>query len=71
MHLLVGHPEAFAHHLIGLAYHLHIAVFNAVMDHLYEVSCSVFADPFAAGVAFIGSCADSLENWLDVFPGLW
>ncbi len=40
--------------MIGLSDHLHVAVFDAVMDHFDEVSGTVFADPVAAGLAGVG-----------------
>ena len=69
VHLLIGHTEPFLHHLIGLAYHLHIAVLDAVVHHFNEVSCSVFSYPVTAGFTVFGLGADCLENGLDVLPG--
>ncbi|MBA7683207.1 hypothetical protein ES703_91567 [subsurface metagenome] len=70
MDLLVGYAESCRHHLVALAYHLHIAVLDAVVDHFDEVSGAVFSDPLAAGLAVIGAGCDFLEDGLYAFPRL-
>ncbi len=42
-------PEHPFHQEVGLADHLHVAVLDAVVDHLDEMSRPVRPDPLAAG----------------------
>ncbi len=66
VHLLVGQAEALLHHLVGLADHLHVAVLDAVVDHLDEMARAVLADPVAAGLAVVGLGGNLLEDRLHV-----
>ena len=60
MHLLIAHTEKVAHKLISLADKLHIAVFNAVVNHFYKVARAVFAYPVATGFAVFNLGTDTL-----------
>ena len=44
------HAEGVPHQVVGLADELHVAVLDAVVDHLDEVAGAVLADPVAARV---------------------
>ena len=68
MHLIVGHPKKVTHELVRFADELHIAVLNAVMHHLDEVSCAILADPVAARRAVLDLGADGLKNGLHILP---
>ena len=68
MHFVRRHSEVVAHDLVSLAYQLHIAVFDSVVYHLYEMSRAVLAYPVAAGSSVFNLCADVLENRLNSFP---
>ena len=48
VHLVGAHAEAVLHHVVGLADELHVAVFDAVVDHLHVMAGAAFADPIAA-----------------------
>ena len=48
LHVIGSHSKDLLHKAVGFADHLHVAVFDAVVDIL-TVSCAVVADPFAAG----------------------
>ena len=45
------HPKTVAHHAIDLGDHLHVAIFDAVMDGLDEMAGAAFAQIGAAGLA--------------------
>ena len=68
VHLIAGKAEPVAHQLVSLADQLHVAVLNAVMDHLHKMPCTVFTDPVTAGgtVFYLGT--DALENRFDIRP---
>ena len=68
VHLLVAHTEPFLEELIGLADELHVAVLDAVVDHLHVMAGAVFAHPVAAGLAIGSAGADGLENVLHQGP---
>ena len=70
VHLLVREAEAVLHDLVDFADELHVAVFDAVVDHLDEVARAAFADPLAAGLAGVGVRRDLLEDRLHGRPGL-
>ena len=69
VHFVRGHAEVIAHQLVGFADQLHIAVLDAVVNHLHEVTRAVFANPVAAGLA-VHVRADGLEDGLDIRPRL-
>ena len=69
VHLLVGHAEPVLHELVGLADELHVAVLDAVVDHLDVMAGAVGAHPLAAGLAVRSLGADRLEDVLDERPG--
>ena len=54
--------------LVGLADELHVAVLDAVVDHLHVVAGAVLADPVAAGRAVVDLGGDGLEDRLHVRP---
>ena len=68
-HLGVGHAEPLRHHLVGLADHLHVAILDAVVDHLHEMAGAILANPVAAGFALIRVGRDRLEDLLHGTPG--
>ena len=68
MHLVVAHSEQVAHELVGLADELHVAILDAVVDHLDEVTGAVLANPVAAGRVVLDLGADGLEDRLDERP---
>ena len=70
VHLLVAHAEPFLQKLVGLADELHVAVLDAVVDHLDVVAGAVFAHPVAAGLAVGRAGADGLEDVLHQRPRL-
>ena len=49
VHLVGGQAQAVLHQVVGLADELHVAVFDAVVDHLHVMAGAVFAHPIAAG----------------------
>ena len=67
MHLLVGEAQQVPHELVGFADELHVAVLDAVVDHLHEVARAVL--PVAAGGAVLHLGADGLEDGLHIGPG--
>ena len=67
MHLFVREADGL-HHVVRLADQLHVAVFDAVVDHLHEMARAVFADPVAARLAFVRMRADLLEDVLHQRP---
>jgi len=69
VHFIGGEAEALAQDMVGFADELHIAVFDAVMDHFDVMTGAVFADPFAAGGTVGDLGGDGLEDGLDVWPG--
>jgi hypothetical protein len=50
------------HECIGFANHLHVGIFNAVVDHLHKVTGTAGAHPFAAGLAIIGFGGNGLQK---------
>ena len=70
MEFLVGESNAVFEDVVGFADELHIAVFDAVVDHFDIVSGTGFPDPFAAGDIVVGANfgADFLEHIFDVRP---
>ncbi len=69
VHLGGGHAEAVSHEVVGLADQLHVAVFDAVVDHLDVMAGAAFADPVAARDAAFHLGGDRLEDRLHVRPG--
>ena len=69
VHLVGGHAQAVLHQVVGFADELHVAVLDAVVDHLHVVARAVFADPVAAGRAVVDFGGDGLEDGLDMRPG--
>ena len=63
-----GQAEAVFQNVVGLADQLHVAVFDAVVDHLHVMARAVFADPVAAGRA-VHLGGDALEDMFHVRPG--
>src|SRR5262249_47987902 len=56
------------HYVIGFADELHVAVFDAVVDHFHVMAGPTFADPVATGDIPFHLRRDALENILDVWP---
>ena len=50
--------------------HLHVAIFDSIVDHLDEMSGSGFTNPVAARVAIVNFGADTLEDRSNVRPSL-
>ena len=69
MHLVGAHAQAGLHQVIGFADELHVAVLDAVVDHLHVVARAVFAHPIAAGRPVIDLGSDLLEDVFHVRPG--
>jgi hypothetical protein len=69
VHLIGREAESVFKDMVGLADELHIAVFDAVVDHFDVVPGAVFSDPFAAGRAVGDFGGDGLEDGFDVGPG--
>ena len=69
VHLVGAHAQAGLHQVVGLADELHVAVFDAVVDHLDVMAGAVFAHPIAAGRAVLDFGGDLLEDVLHVRPG--
>ena len=69
-HLVGGHAQALFHQVVGFGDELHVAVFDAIVDHFDEVAGAVLAHPVAAGGAVVHFGGDGLEDGLDVRPGV-
>ena len=69
VHFVVRHAEAFFHHLVGLADHLHVAILYAVVNHFDEVTSAAAPEPVATRLTFISPGRDRLENSLYMWPG--
>ncbi len=67
---LVAQAESLGHQVVGLRDELHVAVLNAVVDHLDEVARAAFADPVATRNAAVDHRRDRLEDGFDVRPRL-
>ena len=69
--LIVREAERFFHHEVGFADELHIAVFDAVVDHLHIMAGAAWADPLAAGDVVLGTNfrCDRLKDRLHGRPG--
>ena len=67
-HLVGGHAEAVAHELIRFADDLHVAVFDAVVDHFDVMARAIFAHPIAARRPILDLRRDFLENLLHMRP---
>ena len=68
-HLLMIHAKARLQQVKGFADELHVAVFDAVVHHLDEVSGAIAAKPVATGRAIRHFCRNGLENGFEVWPG--
>ena len=68
MHFFRAEAKAGLHQVIGFTDELHVAVLDAVVDHLHVMACAIGADPVAAGCAVIDLGGDGLENFLHVRP---
>ena len=67
-HLIVVEPRTGLQEVTGLADQLHVAVFDAIVDHLDEMTGAVPPDPVTARRAIGHLCCDGLENRLEVRP---
>jgi hypothetical protein len=61
-------PRPSLQQVVGFADQLHVAVLDAVVDHLDVVACAVFAHPVAAGCSVFDLGGDGLEDLLHVRP---
>lgn len=65
---LVGRDsQGLLHDMVGLANHLHVTVFNSVVDHLDIVSRTSSTDPVAARFT-VNLGSNGLEDGLEVGP---
>ncbi len=64
-HLLSRQPGAIVQQMIGLTDQLHIAVFDAVVDHFHVVAGAVRSNPITAGRSVDCAGRDRLKNLLD------
>ncbi len=63
-HLVVGHAQVLLHELVGLTDKLHVAILDAVMDHLDVVPCAVLANPVTTRL-IIHLCSNALGEGTD------
>ena len=70
---VVGQAQGVLEDPVGLADQLHVAVLDAVVDHLHVMAGAAGADPFAAGNVVVRPDLgrDRLEDRLDQRPGLF
>ena len=68
VHFVGAHAEAVFHDVVGLADQLHVAVFNAVVDHLHVMPRAAFADPVAARHIVFHFRGDALKNIFHMRP---
>ena len=70
--LVVREAEGLLHHEVGFADELHVAVFDAVVNHLHVMPGAARADPFAAGDVVLRADfgGDRLEDRLHGRPGV-
>src|SRR5439155_3268649 len=69
VHFIGRHAQAVLQDVVSLADDLHVAVFDAVVDHLDVMAGAVFANPIAAGRSVVHFGRDGLEDRFDVRPG--
>ncbi len=68
VHFRRAHAEAVFQNVVGLADQLHVAVFDAVVNHLHVMARAAFAHPVAARHIAFHFRGDALENILHVRP---
>ena len=68
VHFVGAHAEAGFHQIVRFADELHVAVLDAVVDHLHVMARAIGTDPVAAGGVVIHLGGDGLENFLHVRP---
>jgi hypothetical protein len=68
MHVVGRQAQQLLHDLVRLADELHVAVLDAVVDHLDEVTGAVVAHPVAARGAVVHPGGDPLKDRFDVRP---
>ncbi len=69
VHLLIRHSQTGTHEMVAFADHLHITVFNAIMDHFHKMTGAIFAHPITAGFPFVRLGTNGLENFFHFRPG--
>ena len=68
MHLVRRHAEAARHQVVRFANELHVAIFDAVVNHFHVVTGAIFADPIATGRPIVHLRRDGLEDGFDMRP---
>src|SRR5664280_3148089 len=68
MHLISSHMKQVTHHLVGFTDQLHITIFDAIVNHFYKMTGTIFANPVTAWCAIIHFGSDSLKDWFHVWP---
>ena len=69
MQLLRLQAEPVLQQLVGLANELHVAVLDAVVDHLDVMAGAILTYPIAAGCAVFDLGCDGLKDLFHVRPG--
>ena len=69
--LVRGHAEEAAHEVVGFADHLHVAVLDAVVDHLDVVASAVGADMGHAGDTTLDGLAGGRAGEFDAGDGIY
>src|SRR5690606_14069535 len=68
-HLVMAQPETVPHQVVGLGDHLHVAVFDSVVDHLHVVAGASGAEPVRTWGAIGALGGYRLEEVDEVWPG--
>ena len=68
VHLVGGHAQPLFHEVIGFADQLHVAILDAVVDHLDVMARAVLAHPVATRFAVLDLRRHRLEDRLDMRP---
>src|SRR5262245_29221969 len=71
MEFIGAQVECFFEQMIGFADELHVAILDAVVDHLYVMTGAVFSYPIAAWRSIGNLGRDRLKDLLDMGPGGW
>ena len=57
MHLISTQMQEISHYLISFGNKLHITIFDAIMNHFYKMTCTIFTNPVTAWSAIINFAA--------------